>query len=757
MVDVTRGTLLQQSQNTVIGSVQEERELSSLEKMFDVANKFAYNQHRHEREATAALEGMQMAAAGETLSNIKAGTPLADTIMNIDARAKQAQTYYSTVKAGEIASTVWEENAYELSKMPPEQATEKVYQLVLEKAQKVAGTDGETMNAIMNASVPKISQMYGMQAAGYANHVRTEYNTNQQKDMARKAKAYTKAKATLKNNPEDPVAVADYNSASQDIALTLVPDPNITTEDWKNNLGTVLGSFVEAAGTTNPDGSYNGMDEINLIQSSPAFQSLTVDEQTKFHKMRESAERQIVHNLPSEFSQAEARLKAMAHEGGKISAGEYYGLMEKYNDYTANALGLQIVKPINQNNMEALAQTKQQALRTEQQKIEEYNRNLRLAHEKARAEAVGAQATIDHIADNADAYRASGVMTPAELQKNMERAGKTINVVDLNAPNFNESMKYLRASTKLPQIAKDQIKALVDQIEDPNIPPQEKENLIIRVNELIKIHQASFDTATTADGWGPMYGKILGQRSLIESGNVTRAAMNLTVKQKERTKEDNKNWDNLKDEYGKSTIANFFGMSQAPFGKQVLDDNRDFIEADIKEIHKQYNLPYTEEGLKKAREIALTRFGEFRGNANGMVYGMDTLRDAVPQFQSKQHSYEQKYGKKQMPTSLDVLQEQLNKYTDTVAFKGYKGAEPQVKGRKESSRMLFPQRDARGNIFFNVDITMTDGTHEIVVVTQDQLMEFNNTEEPKPKVTPAKQYTEQVYNQSIWATTSKRR
>lgn len=755
MVDVTRGTLLQQSQNTVIGSVQEERELSSLERMFDATNKFAYNQHRQEREATAALEGMQMAAAGETLSNIKAGTPLADTIMNIDARAKQAQTYYSSVKANEITQTVWGENQYELSKKPPEQATEMVYQLVREKAMKVAGTDAETLNTIMNASVPKISQMYGMQAAAYANHVRNEYNTNQQKDMMMKAKGYTKAKENLKKNPEDPVALAEYNSASQDIALTLVPDPNITTDDWKNNLGTVLGSFVDAAGTANPDGSYNGMDEINLIQSSPAYQSLTVDEQTKFHKMRESAERQVVNNLPPEFSQAEARLKAMAHEGGKMSAGEYYRQMEKYNDYTANALGLQIVKPINQNNMEALAQTKQQALRTEQQKIEEYQRNLRLIHEKARAEAAGVQATIDHISDNADAYRASGVMTPAELQKNMEMAGKTINVVDPNAPNFNESMGYLRASTKLPQAAKDQIKALVDQIEDPNIPPQEKENLIVRANALIKIHQKSFDTATTADGWGPMYGKILGQRSLIESGNVTRAAMNLTVKQRERTKEDNKNWDNLKDEYGKSTIANFFGMSQAPFGKQVLDDNRDFIEADIKEIHKQYNLPYTEEGLKMAREIALTRFGEFRGNSNGMVYGMDTLRDAVPQFQSKQQSYEQKHGKKQMPTSLDILQEQLNEYTDTVAFKGYKGAEPQVKGRKESSRMLFPQRDTRGNIFFNVDITMTDGTHEVIVVTQDQLMEFNNTEESRPKETPAKQYTEQVYNQSTWATKRK--
>lgn len=757
MVDVTRGTLLQQSQNTVIGSVQEERELSSLEKMFDVANKFAYNQHRQEREATAALEGMQMAAAGETLSNIKAGTPLADTLMNIDARAKQAQLYYSNIKAGEVTSTVWEENQYELSKMPPEQATEKVYQLVLEKAKKVAGADGETLNTIMNASVPKISQMYGMQAAGYANHVRTEYNTNQQKDMARKAKAYTKAKVALKNNPEDPVAIAEYNSASQDIALTLVPDPNITTEDWKNNLGAVLGSFVEAAGTTNPDGSYNGMDEIDIIQSSPAFQSLTVEEQTRFHKMRESAERQVVNNLPPDLQDMEIRLKAQARDTGKESAEQYKRRLEAFNHEVKNRLGLQYQAPFNQNNLEALTLDRQGALRTEQQKIEEYQRNLRLVHERARAEAAGVQAIIDHISDNADAYRASGVMTPAELQKNMEKAGKTVNVVDPNAPGFNESMTYLRASTKLPQMAKDQINALVDQIEDPIIPPQEKENLVIRANELIKIHQRSFDTATTADAWGPMYGKILGQRSLIDSGNVTRAAMNLTVKQTDRTKEDNKNWDNLKDEYGKSSIANFFGMSKAPFGKQVLDDNRDFIEADIKAIHKQYNLPYSEEGLKGAREIVLSRFGEFRGNANGMVYGMDTLRDSVPQFQAKQQAYEQKYGKKQMPTSLDTFQEQINSYVDTVAFKGYKGSDPIVKGREGSSRMLFPQRDNQGNIFFNVDITMKDGTHEIIPITQDQILEFNNSEGFKPKVTPAKQYTEQVYNQSIWAISQQRK
>lgn len=757
MVDVTRGTLLQQSQNTVIGSVREERELSSLEKMFDVANKYAYNQHRQEREATAALEGMQMAAAGETLSNIKAGTPLADTLMNIDARAKQAQLYYSNIKAGEVTQTVWEENQYELSKMPPEQATEKVYQLVLEKVKKVAGDDGETLNTIMNASVPKISQMYGMQAAGYAKNVRDEYNTNQQKDMARKAKAYTKAKNALKANPEDPIALAEYSSASQDIALTLVPDPNITTEDWKNNLGTVIGSFVEAAGTINPDGPYNGMEEINIIQSSPAFQSLTVEEQTRFHKMRESAERQIVNNLPPELQDMEIRLKAQAKDTGKESAEQYKRRLEEFNREVMKRLGLQYQAPFNQNNLEALTLERQGALRTEQQKIEDYQRSLRLAQAKAHAESQGYQAIFNHIADNADAYRASGVMTPSDLQKNAEKAGVTLNVVDPKAPGFNESMRYLRASTKLPQTAKEQIKALADMIEDPNTPPQEKENLIIRANELVKVHQRSFDTATTADAWGPMYGKILGQRSLIESGSVSRAAMNLTVKQTNRTAEDNKRWDNVKDRYGKNGVANFFGMSKAPFGKQVLDDNRVFIEADMKRIYQEYNLPDSEEGHKQAQEIVLSRFGEFRGNANGLVYGMDILRDSIPQFQAKQQSYEQKHGKKQMPTSLDTFQEQINAYTDTVAFRGYKGAEHIVKGRKESSRILFPQRDNQGNIFFNVDITMEDGTHEVIRITQDQILEFNNAEESKPKVTPAKEYTDRVYNQSIWATSQQRK
>ena len=250
MVEVTRGALLQQSENTVIGQVQETRKLSSLERMFDVANKFAYEQHRNERMATAALEGLQAAAAGETLSNIRANTPLADTLMNIDARAKQAQAYYSTVKAKEVTNTVWQENAYELAKMPPEKATELVYQLTLEKAKSVSGGDGETLNAIMSAATPDISQMYGRQASAYANHVRNEYNTNQQAQIAQTMRALTVAKDELKNNPNDPATITAYQKSAQDVSLSLIPDQLITAlETYSSTLRSKLVAPIQTVPT----------------------------------------------------------------------------------------------------------------------------------------------------------------------------------------------------------------------------------------------------------------------------------------------------------------------------------------------------------------------------------------------------------------------------------------------------------------------------------------------------------------------------
>lgn len=730
MVDVTRGTLLQQSQNTVIGSVQEERELSSLEKMFDVANKFAYNQHRQEREATAALEGMQMAAAGETLSNIKAGTPLADTIMNIDARAKQAQTYYSTVKAGEIASTVWEENAYELSKKPPEQATEKVYQLVREKAMKVAGTDSETLNTIMNASVPKISQMYGMQAAGYANHVRTEYNTNQQKDMARKAKAYTKAKVNLKNNPEDPVAIAEYNSASQDIALTLVPDPNITTEDWKNNLGTVLGSFVEAAGTANPDGSYNGMEEINLIQSSPAYQTLTVDEQTKFHKMRESAERQIVKSLPPDMAQAEIRLRAQANEGGKMSASEYNAQLVKYDKYVRDTLGLQIHGPLEQDERQTLVISKQHALRSEQEKIE----NRRLAERLAATRSLPDLQRFQTILEKPAAVLASGIESAESAQKLLIDNGVTPNFVDPDNPSFEYTMRAQSAVVDALPMGKRQFAALTEEIRRPDIDPQHKENLtkkIARVAEIITQRQGPEKAARII---GNDYGVIMGATDDIKAGNLASATWKISSPRPvEKNEKNDKRWVMSTAKERQSWIANKLGFSRAKYSGDQLDSLRPQIESRIHQVHKDFGYEDNEEGWARAFDHVMSNIAPAYGVDNSVIVGKDVHMKAIDQYHAKQQAAIKKGEVFHKPKDDVLLQETVAETALAKAKYGWNGAEKIADGLKIVKTTWFPQYDQQTKeVFWGIDFLLENGKHKQVNVTQAEMIELERMKHNTP-------------------------
>lgn len=755
MVEVTRGTLLQQSENTVIGQVQETRKRSSLERMFDVANKFAFEQHRNERMATAALEGLQAAAAGETLSNIRANTPLSDTVMNIDARAKQAQAYYSSVKAKEVTNTVWQENAYELAKMPPEKATELVYQLTLEKAKTVSGGDGETLNSIMTAATPDISQMYGRQASAYANHVRNEYNTNQQAQIAQTMRALTVAKDDLKNNPNDPAAITAYQKAAQDVSLSLIPDQSITSEDWKGNLGNVFQHFAQHAGSTNQDGSYNGMDEFNVFMQSPTFKGLTLDEKDRFQKMRMAAERQIVNNLPTEFRDAETRLRAQAKEAGKESAGEYAKRLDAFNSLVKRELGLQHEAPFNQNNIEALALEKQGALRSEQQRIEDFQRQQRLANARAMADSQGAFAALQHTMDNAIAYRASGILTASQIQKQAEGAGFAMNAVDPTLPTFNATLKLTGAANDTPTVVKEQIQALFERITDPNTPAQDVENLLIRADSIRKAHEDAWGSAMTARAWGSNYGRLLGVEPLIKDGNVTRAVMMVRNEQSARSKEGNRNWEAMVEDKAKSRIADFLGFSRAPFGKQVLEDNRDIIQSSAEAIHRQYNLPHTEAGVKRSYDIALENFGELRGNPNGMVNGVRLFTDSVAQFQAKQQSYEKKTGKKQMPMSTDSIQETLSTYSDRVFYRGFDGSEPMVKGRKQSSRMVSPQRNINGDITYMVEDQLDDGTWKTITVTQDQLLEFVNTENvfedgSQTDKAATNKVLDEVYQNSLW-------
>lgn len=730
MVEVTRGTLLQQSENTVIGSVQEERELSSLEKMFDVANKYAYNQHREERMATAALEGMQMAAAGETLSNIKAGTPLADIIMNIDARAKQAQWYHSNVKAGEVTSTVWEENKYELSKLPPEQATEKVYQLVLEKAKQTAGKDGETLNTIMNAAVPKISQMYGMQAAGYAKNVQDEYNTNQQKDMARKLKAHTDAKIALKKNPNDPVAIAAYKSASDDIALTLVPDPNITTEDWKNNLSTVVGSFAESAGTTNPDGSYNGMDGINLIQSSPAFQALTVEEQTKFHKIRDSAERQIIKNLPPEMANAEIRLRAQANEGGKMSASEYNAQLVKYDRYVRNTLGLQIHGPIEQDERQTLVISKQKTLRTEQEKIE----NQRLAERLAAARNLPDLQRLQTIIEKPAAILASGIETAESTQKLMIDGGITPNFVDPDSPTFEYTMRAQSAVVDSLPMGKRQFAALTEAVRRPDIDPQHKENLtkkLARAAEEITQRQGPEKASRII---GEDYGVIMGAIDDIKAGNLARATWKISSPRPvENSEKNSKRWDMATEKERQNWLANKLGISRAKYSSDQLDSLRPQIEARIHQVHKEYGYEDNREGWSRAFDHVMANTAPAYGIVNSVIIGKDVHLKAIDQYHTKQQAAIKKGDAFHKPKDDTLLQETVAEVALAKAKHGWNGAEKIADGLNIVKTTWFPQYDQQTKqVFWSIDFLLENGKYKQLNVTQDEMVEFERMKHNTP-------------------------
>ena len=730
MVDVTRGTLLQQSQNTVIGSVQEERELSSLEKMFDIANKYAYNQHRQEREATAALEGMQMAAAGETLSNIKAGTPLADTLMNIDARAKQAQWYYSNVKAGEITSTVWEENKYELSKLPPEQVTEKVYQLVLEASKKVAGKDEETLNTIMNASVPKISQMYGMQAAGYANNVRVEYNTNQQKDMARKLKTYTNAKIELKKNPNDPVAIAAYKSASEDIALTLVPDPNIPTEDWKTNISTVVGSFAESAGTTNPDGTYNGMDEINLIQSSPAFQALTVEEQTKFHRIREGAERQILKSLPPDMAQAEIRLRSQANEGGKMSASEYNAQLVKYDKYVRDTLGLRIHGPIEQDERQALVISKQNALRSEQEKIE----NQRLAERMAAARNLPDLQRFQTIIEKPAAVLASGIESAESVQKLMIENQVTPNFVDPDNPSFEYTMRAQSAVVDALPMGKRQIAALVEEVRRPDIDPQHKENLTKKLGRVAEIITQRQGPEKAARIIGDSYGIIMGAQDDINAGNLASATWKISSPRPvEKSEKNDKRWAMATAKDRQNWIANKFGISRAKYSGDQLDSLRPQIEARIHQVHKEFGYEDNEEGWTRAFDHVMTNNAPAYGIDNSVIVGKDVHMKAINQYHAKQQAAIKNGDTFRKPKDDVLLQETVAEVAIAKAKYGWNGAEKIANGLKIVKTTWFPQYDQRTKeVFWGIDIQLENGKRKQLIVTQDEMIEFERTKHNTP-------------------------
>jgi hypothetical protein len=730
MVDVTRGTLLQQSQNTVIGSVQEERELSSLEKMFDVANKYAYNQHRQEREATAALEGLQMAAAGETLSNIKAGTPLADTIMNIDARAKQAEAYYSKIKAAEITSTVWQENAEALADKSPQEATTLVYQLVREKAQKVAGDDNETLNTIMVAATPTISQMYGAQATAYAQRVQKRYNEAQQADIVQNLRGRTVALENLKKDPNNPAAVAAAKTANENLMLTLVPDPNIPNEVWQENVKVAMGHFATIAGTTNPDGSYNGIREFNDFMDSPTFKALPVSQQDGYQKMRDHAEKAILQNLPPELANAEIRLRAQAQEGGKESAEQYNKRLLEYDQYVRQAMGLRNNGPINQDQRQALVINKQHALRSEQEKIE----NRQLAERMAATRNLPDATRFQNILEKPEAVLASGIEDGESAEKLLNESGVTPNFVDPDNPSFNVTMRTQAAVVDALPMGKRQFAALTEAVRRPDIDPQHKEDMtrkLARAAEKITVIHGPEKAARII---GEDYGVLMGALDDIKAGNIASATWKISnPKPVEQNDKNNKRWAKATEKERQNWIANKFGLSRAKYSSDQLDSIRPQIEARIHQVHRDFGYEDNEEGWQRAFDHVMDDNAPAFGIDNSVIIGKSLHMKAIKQYHEKQQAAIKKGDTFHTPKDDTLLQETVAEVVLAKAKHGWNGAEKIADGQKIVKTTWFPQIDAKTKeIFWGVDILLENGKHKQLNVTQDEMAEYERMKHNTP-------------------------
>lgn len=730
MVDITRGTLLQQSQNTVIGSVQEERGLSSLEKMFNEANKIAYNKHRQEREATAALEGLQMAAAGETLSNIKAGTPLADTIMNIDARAKQATAYYQNVKAKEIATTVWQENAESLADKTPEEATKLVYQLVREKASLSSGGDGETLNALMTAATPAISEMYGKQATAYAERVQKKYNESQQADIVQNLRRRTIAVENLKKDPQNPAAIQELKSANENLMLTLVPDQNIPHSVWQGNVKVALSHFATKAGTYNPDGSYNGINEFNDFMDSPTFMALPIPEQDEYHRMRDRAERAIIKNLPPDMAQAEIRLRSQANEGGKMSASEYNAQLVKYDTYVRNSLGLRIHGPVDQDERQALVISKQHALRSEQEKIE----NRRLAERTEAARNAPDLARLQQLLEKPAAFLASGIETAESTQKLMVESGITPNFVDPDNPSFNVTMRAQSAVVDALPIGKRQFAALTEEVRRPDIDPQHKENLTRKLAKAAEKITEIHGSVKAAKIIGEDYGVLMGAMDDINAGNLASATWKISSpKPVEKSEKNDKRWTMSIAKDRQSWIANKFGFSRAKYSGEQLDSLRPQIEARIHQVHKEYGYEDNEEGWGRAYDHVMANNAPAFGIDNSVIVGKDVHMKAIPQYHAKQQAAIKKGDVFHKPKDDTLLQETVAEVALAKAKHGWNGAEKIADGQKIVKTTWFPQYDQRTNeVFWGVDVLLENGKHNQLNVTQSEMIEFERMKHNTP-------------------------
>lgn len=320
-MDITQGSILNQYQPTTVGSVTEEQGNA----LSRIAEKFAAKKIQERVEdntAMAALEGIQSAAMGKTISEIQAGTPLYDTLMNIDARAQQAKAYYANNVASEVANEV----NLGLSKyrdLAPEQARDMIYKDYMTAINQRAGGDVNTFNAISSSALQHVSRSYSMQGLEYIQEVQRKTDDEQAKAISSAVTELNKATEGLKNT-DDPSRIERYHLAIESYENVALPAPGQDHDRFQKVIQKATLSMANKAGTTetihHEDGTttevYHGAQDINSFIKTPLFQSLPAETQHHVLSARATAETRVIQSLPNEALMEQANLRIKAREAG---------------------------------------------------------------------------------------------------------------------------------------------------------------------------------------------------------------------------------------------------------------------------------------------------------------------------------------------------------------------------------------------------------------------------------------------------------
>ena len=320
-MDITQGPILQQANQTTIGSVTEEKGNA----LSRIAERYAAKKLQErvdDNAAMAALEGIQSAAMGKTISEIQAGTPLFDTVMNIDARVQQAKAYYANNVANEVANEV----NLGLSKykdLEPEQARDLIYKDYMTAINKRAGGDVNTFNAISASALQKVSQSYSLQGLDYIQGVQQRTDDEQAKSISIAADDLYKATEGLKNT-SDPTRTERFHNAMGSWENIALPLPGQSQERFQQVIQKATLSMANKAGTTetiiNEDGTetkiFHGAQAINSFIKTPLFNSLPAETQHHILSARSTAETRVIQALPEEAILEQANLRNKAREAG---------------------------------------------------------------------------------------------------------------------------------------------------------------------------------------------------------------------------------------------------------------------------------------------------------------------------------------------------------------------------------------------------------------------------------------------------------